>query len=144
MKHSLMISLVAVLFMGPATGSMAEPINKPKSTIAEQQGGTAADRLEYARKVEQILLEIGMSADVSSVEINRYSYTPGPTPLLLLFGSFSKAYVFQLTKEGYLLRTAKALGFRTVDFFDRGPDGHYVFDLSRDVPRCAKYNRVCW
>ena len=47
--------------------------------------------------------------------------------------------------NGAVLQRAKDLGFKSVDFFDRGPDSHYQFVLSKSapLPKCATYHRLC-
>ena len=54
-----------------------------------------------------------------------------------------------LTRYGVMtapqLERARALGFRSVEFIDRGPGGNYLFALSKTdpLPKCAAYNRLC-
>jgi hypothetical protein len=100
-----------------------------------------AEREEYAVQLQRAVLEAGGSLDVMVYD----HPAVGNPPTLLFFGHFSKAFVFQAVRTGQLLRSAKNLQFKSVAFFDRGPDGLYVFDLTgSEVPRCARFDRVCW
>lgn len=98
------------------------------------------ERLVYARGLEKILLSNGMRASVLV-----YEGRATPTPMLIFVGRFARAFVHRALTEGAVLERARELGFRSVEFFDRGPDHHYQFVLSKTgpLPRCAAYNRLC-
>lgn len=101
-----------------------------------------SDRVAYARKWEQLLLSNGHSTDVHAIEDGDENF--GQTPVLMFFGHFSKALVYQLVSAGGILQAAKKLDFKTVTFFDKGPDGLYTFDIrGSQLPRCSQHNRVC-
>jgi hypothetical protein len=74
-----------------------------------------------------------------------YEGQVGPSPTLMFFGHFTKEFVARALTSGAILHRAKQLGFKSVDFFDRGPEGHYQFVLSRSapLPKCAAYQRLC-
>jgi hypothetical protein len=80
-----------------------------------------------------------------SVGVLVYEGQAGPTPTLMFVGSLSRDFVQRAVTTGAVLERARALGFRSVDFFDRGPDSHYQFVLSKTgpLPKCAAYNRLC-
>ena len=98
-------------------------------------------RLVYAQGLERILLTNGMPASVRVHEEGQ----AGPVPALMFFGQFSQAFVHRAVTEGAVLERARALGFRSVEFIDRGPSGNYLFELTRTgpLPKCAAYNRLC-
>ena len=99
------------------------------------------ERLVYAQGLERILLTNGMPASVRVHEEGQ----AGPVPALMFFGQFSHAFVHRAVTEGAVLERARALGFRSVEFIDRGPGGNYLFELARTgpLPKCAAYNRLC-
>jgi hypothetical protein len=98
------------------------------------------ERQVYAKGLEKILVSNGMSVGVLV-----YEGQAGPTPTLMFVGSLSRDFVQRAVTTGAVLERARALGFRSVDFFDRGPDSHYQFVLSKTgpLPKCAAYNRLC-
>jgi hypothetical protein len=99
------------------------------------------ERLVYAQGLERILLGNGMAASVRVHEEGQ----AGPVPALMFFGQFSHAFVHRAVTEGAVLERARALGFRSVEFIDRGPSGNYMFELPRTgpLPKCAAHNRLC-
>jgi hypothetical protein len=99
------------------------------------------ERLIYAQGLERILRINGVSASVTVDEDGQ----GGPTPALRFFGHFEPAFIHRALTSGAVLERARSLGFRTVDFFDRGPDGNYVFELSKTgpLPKCEAHNRMC-
>jgi hypothetical protein len=126
-------------------GDTKAPIADPKPAQREPSEATRdqALRLErqaYARGLEKILVSNGMSVGVLV-----YEGQAGPTPTLLFVGSISREFVQRAVTTGAVLDRARALGFRSVDFFDRGPDSHFQFVLSKTgpLPKCAAYNRLC-
>ena len=102
---------------------------------------TRNERLVYAQGLERILVSNGMAASVRVHEEGQ----AGPIPALMFFGQFSHAFVHRAVTEGAVLERARALGFRSVEFIDRGPGGNYLFELTRTgpLPKCAAYNRLC-
>jgi hypothetical protein len=99
------------------------------------------ERLVYAQGLERILLSNGMPASVRVHEDGQ----AGPTPALMFFGHFSPGFVQRAVTDGAVLERARALGFRSVEFIDRGPGGNYLFELPKTgpLPKCAAHNRLC-
>jgi hypothetical protein len=99
------------------------------------------ERLVYAQGLERILLTNGMPANVRVQEEGH----AGPVPALMFFGHFEASFVKRAVTEGAVLERARALGFRSVEFIGRGPDGNYLFEISKTapLPRCAAYDRLC-
>jgi hypothetical protein len=98
------------------------------------------ERRVYAQGLEKILVANGVKMSVVV-----YEGPVEPTPSLMFHGYFSKDFVSRALTNGAVLVRAKELGFKSVDFFDRGPDGHYQFVLSKSapLPKCAAYQRLC-
>ena len=98
------------------------------------------ERRVYAQGLEKILVSNGM---VVSVMV--YEGQVGTSPTLMFFGHFTKEFVARSLTNGAVLQRAKELGFKSVDFFDRGPEGHYQFVVSKTapLPKCAAYQRLC-
>jgi hypothetical protein len=128
------------------------PATEPKAAVAEPQPKKREaseltreqllrrERRVYAQGLEKILVSNGMSVGVLV-----YEGQAGPTPTLMFVGSLSRDFVHRAVTIGAVLERAKALGFRSVDFFDRGPDSHFQFVLTKDgpLPKCAAFNRLC-
>ena len=117
----------------------AKPKQREASEATREQQ-LRRERQVYAQGLEKILVSNGMSVGVLV-----YEGQAGPTPTLMFVGSLSRDFVQRAVTTGAVLERAKALGFRSVDFFDRGPDSHYQFVLSKagPLPKCAAYNRLC-
>lgn len=98
------------------------------------------ERRVYAQGLERILVANGIN-----VSVMVYEGKVGPSPTLMFFGHFTKKFVARALTSGAILERAKELGFTSVDFFDRGPEGHYQFVLSKSapLPKCAAYQRLC-
>jgi hypothetical protein len=120
----------------PAGGSEAKP---PETPDAREQA-LRRERQEYARGLEKILASHGMSVGVLA-----YEGQSGPAPTLMFIGGLSREFVERAVTTGAVLERARALGFRSADFFDRGPDSHYRFVLSKTgpLPKCAAHSRLC-
>jgi hypothetical protein len=99
------------------------------------------ERLIYAQGLEKIMRTHGVSASVAVDEDGK----GGPTPALRFFGHFAPSFIHRALTDGAVLERARSLGFKTVDFFDRGPDGNFVFELSKTgpLPKCEVHNRLC-
>jgi hypothetical protein len=105
------------------------PVKKTNGSVQVQQ------RKLLARGLEQSLLKIGVSADV---------YIEHPqTPLLGIYAHLDKSSVYQIITATDLLRASRAIGFHKVDFFDKGSNGHWTYDLTKGVPTCDIYGRLC-
>jgi hypothetical protein len=98
------------------------------------------ERRLYAQGLEKILVSNGIK-----VSVMVYEGQVDPSPTLMFFGHFTKEFVARALTSGAVLQRAKELGFTSVDFFDRGPEGHYQFVLSKSapLPKCAAYQRLC-
>jgi hypothetical protein len=98
------------------------------------------ERRVYAQGLEKILVSNGIN-----VSVTVYEGQVGPAPTLMFFGHFTKDFVSRALTTGAVLQRARDLGFTSVDFFDRGPEGHYQFVLAKSapLPKCAAYQRLC-
>jgi hypothetical protein len=123
-----------------APAAEPEPKHRETSDAAARDEVLRQERRDYARGLERILVSHGMSVGVVV-----YEGPAGPAPTLMFVGSLSREFVQMTVTKGAVLERARTLGFRSVDFFDRGPDSHYQFVLSKTqpLPRCAAYNRLC-
>jgi hypothetical protein len=131
----------AVPGTSPISTSSLPPIDSKADPKVALDRAQRNERLTYAQGLERILLTNGMPASVRVHEDGQ----AGPVPALMFFGSFSQAFVQRAVTDGAVLERARALGFRSVEFIDRGPGGNYLFELSRagPLPKCAAYNRLC-
>jgi hypothetical protein len=131
----------AALDAPPGTSPISTSSLPPVDTKLASERALRTERLIYAQGLEKILLANRMAASVRVHEEGQ----PGPTPALMFFGSFSQSFVRRAVTDGAVLERARALGFRSVEFIDRGPSGNYVFELSKTgpLPKCAAYNRLC-
>jgi hypothetical protein len=123
-----------------ATGSLAAGDPKARPAESARERLLRSERQAYARGLERIMVSNGVSANVLV-----YEGQVEPTPMLMFFGHFSKDFVHRALTQGAVLERARALGFRSIDFYDRGPDGHFQFVVSKSepLPRCAADNRLC-
>ena len=123
-----------------ATAETKAPVTETKAAEATREQHLRRERQVYAQGLEKILVANGMSVGVLV-----YEGQAGPTPTLMFVGSLSRDFVQRAVTTGAVLERARALGFRSIDFFDRGPDSHYQFVLSKTgpLPKCAAYNRLC-
>jgi hypothetical protein len=166
MKHALSGSLILLVLLAgcaadpePGTGHQVhfaaarpEPSTVRETTLPPAQPATTGslpdagehsarnERQVYAQGLEKILVTNGVSVSVLS-----YEGRVNPSPTLMFVGYFSRDFVARALTNGAVLQRAKELGFKSVDFFDRGPDGHYQFVVSKTapLPKCATYNRMC-
>jgi hypothetical protein len=99
------------------------------------------ERMIYAQGLERILVINGVGASVIVDEDGK----AGPTPALMFIGRFSPAFIHRALTEGAVLQRARGLGFRSVDFIDKGPEGNYRFELTRSgpLPKCEVHSRLC-
>lgn len=123
--------------MKPQTATT--PPSKPST------GTVSYALLDYRTRLEHAFLESGISANVV---IQTKHSTPGMRdfgryPELIIWAYLSKAMVFQLITQGKILDNAKQAGFEMVDFFDKGNEGHWFFDLTK-AGNCDVYNRLCY
>jgi len=65
-------------------------------------------------------------------------------PRLVFFGWQGQSLVYTAVTDGNVLAQAKAAGFKGVEFFDKGRNGRWFFDVSGpDLPRCDVMKRLC-
>jgi hypothetical protein len=121
----------------PAAGA---PDKQPETFKVSREQMQRHERRVYAQGLEKILVSNGINMSVMV-----YEGKVGPSPTLMFFGHFTKQFVARALTSGAVLQRAKELGFTSVDFFDRGPEGHYQFVLSKSapLPKCAAYQRLC-
>lgn len=125
MRKTLTNLLLSVLLL------FASPANNAWS----QQGSktfVATDKQNmFARKLQQTMLEIGLSPDVFIHEGQ-----------LTIFMSISKSLVYQLITKGNLLQQTYDLGFKGLKF-QQSYGQTYIFDLSKGIPQCDVVRKVC-
>jgi hypothetical protein len=109
-------------------GRPSPPKPAAKGTGQNSQNEQAA----YARRLEQVLLSNGTSADVF-IE---------PGPQLTIFMYLSKATVYQMIKDGHVLDNAFKLNFKRVRFHSKAGDS-WFFDMSETMPVCDRTRRLC-
>ncbi len=85
----------------------------------------------FARRLEKVLLEIGMSPDVFIYQGR-----------LTIFMPISKSMVYQLITKGKLLQQAYDLGFKGLDF-KQTYGQQYLFHFSDGIPQCDAVRKVC-
>jgi hypothetical protein len=122
----------------PSTADAAG--KQPEALKLSREQTERHERRVYAQGLERILIANGIK-----VSVMVYEGQVGPSPTLMFFGHFTKEFVARALTSGAVLQRAKELGFTSVDFFDRGPDGHYQFVVSKSapLPKCAAYQRLC-
>lgn len=122
----------------PAGDARAKERGAPE---AAREGILRSERRTYAEGLERILVANGVSARVVVYEGGQGSQAP----MLMFVGPFSTSFVQRALTAGAVLERARNLGFRSVEFFDSEPGGHYLFELSKTgpLPRCAVNNRLC-
>jgi hypothetical protein len=124
-----------------APSPAAEPKGKQREVSeAARENSLRSERRAYAQGLEKILVSHGVNASVLA-----YEGQADPTPTLMFVGHFSREFVQRAVTAGAVLQRAKDLGFKSVEFLDRGPDSHYQFALSKTapLPKCAAHNRLC-
>src|SRR5262245_19451924 len=93
----------------PAAEAKPKQRDASEATREQQQ---RRERQAYAQGLEKILVANGMSVGVLV-----YEGQAGPTPTLMFVGSLSRDFVQRAVTTGAVLERARALGFRSVDFF---------------------------
>jgi hypothetical protein len=134
---SLRLDGITTGTLPPAAGA---PDKQPEAFRLSREQMQRHERRVYAQGLEKILVSNGIN-----VSVMVYEGKVDPSPTLMFFGHFTKQFVTRALTSGAILQRAKELGFTSVDFFDRGPEGHYQFVLSRSapLPKCAAYQRLC-
>ena len=121
---------VAVAKRPPSTDARSPALAKP------MEAPPASGREVYRADLERAFLSNGVNANVFLLE---------KTSTLQLWLLLDRASVFKLITEGNILEKAKTLGFKKVDFWDKGDEGHWIFDLSKPgpPPQCDVMHRLC-
>ncbi len=114
---------VLVLFAALANNAWSQQSSKTFAVTDKQN--------LFARKLQQTMLEIGLSPDVFIHEGQ-----------LTIFMSISKSLVYQLITKGNLLQQSYDLGFKGLKF-QQSYGQTYIFDLSKGIPQCDVVRKVC-
>lgn len=121
--------------------AIAQPVNSKKETEFAAVPSTQSQR-DFARKLDEALLSDGFNIRVnvwSAPEKN--SSTNVPFPALHLFGPLSTSLVFNIVRGFTLIKEAKKLEFKTLQFQSSGSGGVYTFDIRQPGPTgqyCAR------
>jgi hypothetical protein len=86
---------------------------------------------DFARRLEKVFLETGMSPDV-------YIYQGR----LTIFMPISKSMVYRFITKGKLLQQAYDLGFKGLDF-KQNYGQQYLFHFSDGILQCDAVRKVC-
>jgi hypothetical protein len=90
-------------------------------------------QIELRSNLEKALLKDGVDAELYI-----------DTGALVVWTWLSRATVYHLITEGKVLDQAKAVGFRSVRFWDKGSEGMWTYALTGDIiPHCDIANRLC-
>lgn len=106
---------------------------------AAPQLTTAA--MDLRSRLDKLFLEAGI--DIQVIVISKPP-AAGKLPQLMLFGYVSRVSIYQITTKTDLIRRAKEAGFRSIDFFSKSGDGHWVFDLTGSGQTCARGGELCF
>lgn len=120
---------------------------KPKEApAAPPVVASAITRRGYTQQIERIFLGAGVDISVFPMETagDRRNEQFTKYPRLILFGYINKPFVYKAITEWKLLENAKQVGFRAIEFADKGPDGRWFFDISgAQLPNCDVNKRLC-
>lgn len=101
-------------------------------------------RLIYRTQLERAFLKSGISAELFMPDAaSDPSNFKGKYPKLIVWTYLSRAAVFQLITEAKVLDGAREVGFKMVDFTDKGHEGHWIYDLTEDS-NCDVKKRLCY
>lgn len=127
MKKTLAYILLPmlVLFAASANNASSQQQATSKTFVSTDKQNL------FARKLQQTMLEIGLSPDVFIHEGQ-----------LTIFMSISKSLVYQLITKGNLLQQTYDLGFKGLKF-EQSYGQTYIFDLSKGIPQCDVVRKVC-
>lgn len=124
-----------------ALGAQPPPSPQPKPA------GTPTSRAQYADTIRRAFLSSGIDIDATDLERQPESRTAESFkkyPRLWLFGYMNKPFVYRAITEWQFLAKAKERGFQSIEFFDKGPDGIWLFDISgSSIPACDIPKRIC-
>ena len=85
--------------------------------------------LSYRAQLEGALVQNGSIAGVFVEETGNQG--SGAYPKLVVWTALDEAKIYQLISEAKILDGARRAGFRTVQFTDKGSDGHWFFNLTK-------------
>lgn len=109
------------------------PANAEPRPAQTSMTSPATSAPSFAKLVERTLLSNGISAIVYQDKDAK----------LTVFAYLNQSLVYQLAVDAKLLEGASRASIRTVDFYDKGGSGHWIFDVSRGVPACDIRKRLC-
>lgn len=139
LRRFLIIATVGMLLSMPAASEPSEN-DRPQLSPAQRAQFAAklavSNRNNYASQLERNLLSLGIDVSVFTLEKDG--------PLLVIMGYINKPFVYNAISKLDVLRQAKSAGFKRVEFMDKGPDGRWIFDISKPtLPRCDIVPRMC-
>src|ERR1700738_3955901 len=101
--------------------------------MATLSAPAADQRAEFAGALDRAFLRAGENVEVM---------TQGDR--LILWGWWSRPRVFAAVPETELLAQARGAGLPLVDFADRGPAGHWIWNVAGPaLPPCDVARRLC-
>lgn len=127
-KRKVALAIALFLLVGfPATADefvkgLKKPFTEETATAPPLTGGSLVSRLDHA------FLSAGVDIQV---------IPEAKTKNLVLFGYIDRLTVYQIATALPVLREAKASGFASVEFYDKGGNGSWKFDLSK-TPWCSR------
>jgi len=125
---------LAALILGSTFGSMtlpavAETANCTSSDAGARQECRTQKRFGYGTRLQRSLNDYGKQASVYVEETG--DSNSGAYPKLIVWTDVNNSTIYKLISDARILDGARAVGFRTIQFTDRGEDGHWFFDLTR-------------
>jgi hypothetical protein len=138
MRYLLSLLLLMALDSAPrAQSATMERARKPEVAVA------TPEMLAYRDKIDKAILESGISIQISiATKDPPGPLPPGfrvPYPDMVFFGYIDRAVTYAIaTKVLNSFADARALGFKTVEFYDKGSGGKYTFDLRKPSPTCSR------
>jgi hypothetical protein len=92
-------------------------------------------------------LKSGVDVTVMSNEKKDSPAAPGSSsefPRLIIWTYMGNPFVYQAISKTEVLKNAQLLGFKVVDFWDKGQNGHWFFDLAGgEPPQCGRNRGLC-
>lgn len=124
LSRLMFLPVVALPIFWSAIGTAQEGINDRTKVSSDERKG-------FPRRLERVLLELGLSADVFVYEGK-----------LTIFMPINKALVFKLITKGDLLKKSYDLGYKGLTFMPHYGQT-YIFDFSKGLPRCDVTRQLC-
>jgi len=140
MKAIAALAAIYLGFMCPAMGQEIDPLD---ATFLPR---TAGGRSQWAAAIERHFLANGLSIRVWSHDAKPRNQGADPLqryPRLVLFGYFNDSVVYQIATTLKLFQQARKLGFAGVEFFGKGSNGGYWYDISKQDYGCDIKRRLC-